>query len=177
MLLVRRIGRRKWPATFTDGSADRIPADAVTADLRTQNNSLSFWICEDVDDLEGAVLAIAAAAQRITPIDIVWIEDHELQFSEYRRVRTDGDTPVAAWRQRHLDLGGLDYAGLGNVASVVADAVSANRWRRVPLPRVREMLAKSVSEDALRLDDLEPKVQSEIRTALDKRTERPYPGP
>ena len=174
MLLVRRIGRRKWPTTYADGSVDRIPADAVTADLRTQKNRLSFWICKGVDDLEGAVLAIAAAAQRITPIDIVWIEDHERRFSGYRRVRTEGDTPVAAWRQRHLDLGGLDYAGLGMLASVVADAVSADRWQRVPLPRVREMLARAVSEDARRLDDLEPRVQSEIRTALDKRAERPY---
>lgn len=177
MLLVRRIGRRKWPITYTDGPSDRIPADAVTADLRTRKNRLSFWICKDVDDLEGAVLAIAAAAQRVTSIDIVWIEDDEHHFSGYRRVRTEGDTPVAAWRQRHLDLEELDYAGLGMVASAVAHAVGANRWRRVSLPRVREMLARSVSEDAIRLDDLEPKVQSEIQTALDKRTKRPYPGP
>lgn len=169
MLLVRRIGRRKWPTTYAEASVEQIPADAVTADLRTHRNCLSFWTCDDIGDLDGAVLAIAAAAPRIATIDVVWIEDHERRFPGYDRLETEGVTPVAAWRQRHLDIAGLDYAGLGLVASAVADAVCAERCRRTPAPRVRAMLAKSVSENGLRLDDLEPRVRSGVQAALEKR--------
>lgn len=171
MLLVRRIGRRKWPTAHAGASADRIPADAITADLRTQQNRLSFWTCEDLEDIEGAVLAIAAAAPRVATIDVVWIEDDESRFCGYGRLRTEGDTPVTAWKRRHLDIEGFDFAGLGLVASAVADAVGAERCRRIPARRVRQMLAKSVSENGLRLDDLEPKVRSEVRAALDEREE------
>ena len=45
------ITRPKWQPK--DGLAlDEIPADAITADLRTANNALSFWQCGQATDLE-----------------------------------------------------------------------------------------------------------------------------
>ena len=43
MFLARKISRAKWPAT-RELSVSEIPADAVTGDLRTQNNALSFFL-------------------------------------------------------------------------------------------------------------------------------------
>ena len=48
-------------------SAGEISADAITGDLRTQGNSLSFWQCgiAEQDKLEEAALAIAAGRDSI----------------------------------------------------------------------------------------------------------------
>lgn len=54
--------------------SDEISADAVTADLRTRDNTLSFWQCDGTDhEVEEAALAIAAAGNRVDRLDIVWI--------------------------------------------------------------------------------------------------------
>jgi len=54
-----------------------ISADAVTTDLRTRNNNLSFWQCSEKTnkEIENVVLAIAAGRDKIDRIDIVLIDD------------------------------------------------------------------------------------------------------
>ena len=42
MYLARKISRAKWGAGGLL-TPDEIPADAITLDLRTQGNALSFW--------------------------------------------------------------------------------------------------------------------------------------
>jgi hypothetical protein len=66
MFLARMITRPKWQPKQGLAS-DEIPADAITADLRTSNNVLSFWQCGEATDPEisTAVLAIAAGRDRL----------------------------------------------------------------------------------------------------------------
>ena len=44
-VLARKIARAKWEPKPELGN-DEIAADAVTADLKTTGNTLSFWRCE-----------------------------------------------------------------------------------------------------------------------------------
>ena len=116
MFLARKIARAKWAAK--DGlSESEIPADAVTADLKTQQNSLSFWRCpsDEKHDIEEAVLAIAAAGDRVDRLDIVWIADEELQADGQSLKDTAGRTPVTDMVAMHVDVSRLDYVRLGNV--------------------------------------------------------------
>lgn len=78
MYLARKIARAKW--TSNGNSSNRvtaagIAADAVTGDLRTQDNTLSFWTCPSGtdDDVEEAALAIAATWERLGKLDLVWL--------------------------------------------------------------------------------------------------------
>lgn len=171
MFLVRRIPLAKWPKTYTEAAAGRISADAITADLRTSGNCLSFWTCDRDDQIESVALAIAAAADRLDRIDVVWIEDEERRFSRYRRLSTPGETPVAEWRTRHLDIAGLDHEGLGVVALAVARSIAAKRCRRLPALRVKERLADAVSDGALSLDALDPRIRDKVQATVERREE------
>ena len=67
MYLVRKITRAKWDRTDQLGEVE-IPADAVTADLRTTDNALSLWASPDAagDGLTDAVLAPDFIGWRVT---------------------------------------------------------------------------------------------------------------
>lgn len=72
--LVRKITRIKWDVA--EGLAkSEIPADAISVDLRTKSNALSFWQCasESSDDIAEVALALAAAGGNIGPMDLVWL--------------------------------------------------------------------------------------------------------
>ncbi|TVR63975.1 MAG: hypothetical protein EA420_06150 [Candidatus Competibacteraceae bacterium] len=74
--LARKITRPKWESR--EGfAAGEIPADAVTADLRTTGNTLSFWTCEPPPDdgIRAVVLALATGADRLDRMDLVWVEE------------------------------------------------------------------------------------------------------
>jgi len=113
---VRKIGKAKWNIgrnVKTDLDFHQIPADAVTADLRTSKNSLSFWRSETEADLGNAVLAIVANRERIDPIDFIWLKYQELEDDGHSFEESEGQTPVIDLVDRHVDI--TSQAGSLNV--------------------------------------------------------------
>ena len=167
MFLARMITRHKWQ--LKDGLAlDEIPADAITADLRTANNTLSFWQCGQATEPEvsDAVLAIAAGRDRIQKLDIVWILTDQLE-SDGQRIRLKrGRTPVAGLPERHVDVCHLDYHRLGRIGDRVAAAISEEQWKRFRKREIADLLVKAVHNGRLSESDLAEKIQTELRAAL-----------
>lgn len=154
MFLARKITRAKWEHTTIN--AGRIPADAVPADLRTRNNALSFWRCGSASDeeLDDAVLALAASSTRLDKIDLVWVSEADLQADGQELVDTKGQTPVQDLIEKHVDAQQLDYERLGKIAAKVALAINGCRFRRVSKQRVKSLLAKAMERQRVEITEL-----------------------
>ena len=163
MFFARKITRAKWVAT-EDLSDGEIPADAVTVDLRTQQNSLSFWRCptDEYRDIEKAALAIAAAGDRVDKLDVVWIPDEELQADGQVLEDSAGRTPVTDMAAMHVDVSRLDYVRLGNVARGIAAAIEANRWRRLTRRRVKALIEDAVDQGRVDPASLGKSLRAEV---------------
>ena len=151
MFLARKIARAKWDAkrNIERGLEEgEISSDAVTGDLRTQKDTLSFWRCRtgSEDDIRDAALAIAAAGERLDKLDIVWLVDSELQADGHTLKDTEGRTPVADLSKRHVDICKLDYIRLGKVAQRVVAAIEDQRCRRLTKARVKGLLVTAVQQ-------------------------------
>ena len=170
MFLARKITQAKWrpKAGFAEGE---IAADAVTVDLKTQDNSLSFWRCptETTQDLEKAVLAIAATRNRVEKLEIVWLTDDDLRNDCQTLANTEGDTPVSELKELHVDVCRLDYVRLGKVASRIATALENCRWRRITKGRVKKLLVEAVKQKRVELADLQESIQAEVQKSLKAR--------
>ena len=149
-------------------SAGEIAADAVTADLRTSGNALSFWRCGGAAEaeVERVALAMAAAGDRIDRLDLVWIGEEHLAADGQAWEDTDGRTPVTGSRGLHVDVLRLDYVRLGGVAKRVADAIASERCVRVTRVRVKRLLVAAVVRGDVALADLADRVGDEVGDAL-----------
>ena len=163
MFLARKINRAKWEAR-EELEADEIPADAVTVDLRTKENSLSFWRCPtDTDsDVEKVALAIAAAGQRVDRLDIVWMADEDFQNDGHVLRNTEGSTPLADMAAMHVDVARLDYVRLGKVARQVNAALEGDRHRRLTRARVKNLIREAVGQGRINRGDLHDKLRAEV---------------
>lgn len=168
MYLARKITRAKWDpkGDLPDGE---IAADAVTGDLRTKGNTLSFWRCHSAmnSDLEDAALAIAATWDRLDKLDLVWLATCDIQVAKLTLKETAGKTPVTDLIKRHVDLCKLDYVRLGKVAQMVAIAIGDKQHRRFTKASVRDLLVQAVREERLSLDKLSEGLRDEIATLVD----------
>ena len=167
MFLARKISRAKWEAK-EELSEGEISADAVTVDLHTKGNTLSFWRCgggREVE-VEEAALAIAAAGQRVDKIDIVWVDENELKTDGQTLEDTPGRTHVTELINRHVDVCRLDYVRLGNVAHRVLAAIEEDRWTRLSKGRITEILVAAVEQGRVNLDDLQQGVQKQVNRSL-----------
>ena len=167
MFLARKIARAKWDAkrNVERGLEEgEISADAVTGDLRTEKDTLSFWRCGAGanGDIEDAALAIAAAGERLDKLDIVWLADNELQADGHTLKDTDGRTPVTDLSEMHVDICKLDYVRLGKVAQRVAAAVEEQRFCRLTKARVRGLLVAAVQHGRIIPDKLADGLRAEI---------------
>lgn len=167
MFLARKIARAKWDVqrNIERGLEEgEISADAVTGDLRTHMDALSFWRCGTGadDDVNEAALAIAAAGERLDKLDIVWLADGELRADGHNLKDTEGRTPLAGLSERHVDICKLDYVRLGRVAQRVVAAIEAQQWRRLTKARVKELLVAAVQQGRLMPNELADGLRAEI---------------
>lgn len=167
MFFARKISLAKWSDRPTL-AAGEISADAVTADLRTKDDTLSFWRCGSgtAEDVDTATLAIAAAGNRIDKLDLVWIASDELDAEGQSWTETEGETPVRRLRSFHIDIVSLDYRRLGRVAHCIARSIEHQRFRRVPRGRVLEILGSAVRDGHVEIGDLKEGVRKALSRSV-----------
>lgn len=164
MFLARKITRAKWESD--EGlSKEEISADAVTADLRTSDNALSFWKCEPTSEqsIEDVALAIVANGSRIDKVELVWLTEDKLLDDGQTLENSKGKTPFAELVNQHFDVSRLDYVRLGKVAHCVVDAINANQYRRLRKKRVAELLATAIVQGRIDPNSLHEKIREELR--------------
>ena len=171
MFLIRKIARAKWG--LKQGlSSEEIPADAVTADLRTKENSLSFWKCQSdsKENIEEVALAIVAASNSVERLDLIYIANDKLQEDGQTWKDTDGRTPVEDLVKQHVDVYRLDYVRLGKIASRIATAIKADSYIYLTKKSLTKLLVTAVKQKRIDLDKLEEKVKVEVQKLLDQET-------
>ena len=167
MFVARMITRAKWDPK-PELQTGEISADAVTGDLRTRYNSLSFWRCAGATkgDVEDVALAIAAGRDAVAKIEIVWVKEEDLQADGQTLVTTDGHTPVADFVRCHVDVRRLDYERLGKVGRRIVASIAANQHSLLTRKRVRDLLESAVSAGRISLDELSEKIRADLLTSL-----------
>ena len=160
MFLARKISRAKWEAK-RDLSEGEIPDDAITVDLRTKDNKLSFWRCSETE-VEDVALAIAATRDNVDKLDIVWVDEGELKTDGQTLENTKGDTPVTELAERHVDVCQLDSVRLGKVAHRVMAAIKKGQCTRLTKKQVTNILVAAVKQKRVDLNDLRPSLRKKI---------------
>lgn len=161
--LARKISRAKW-----EGSLDGpISADALTCDLKTANNTLSFWRFGIGEEraYEDAALALASGQQELDKIDIVSLDETELlQEASLELSNSDGSTPVLRLKPFHVDAVALDVDRIVHIARIVARRVRSapSHVKRFSKVEVREILKRAIFDGHLSAEAL----QQKLRTAL-----------
>ncbi|MCY3669204.1 MAG: hypothetical protein OXH81_26405 [Gemmatimonadetes bacterium] len=163
MFLARKISLAKW-SKKSELEVGEIPADAVTADLRTQDNKLSFWRCGDAEEIEinEAVLALSAVGTRVDKIDVVWLAADDLQNDGQTLQDTKERTPVLELAELHVDVCRLDYIRLGKVAQHIFTAIQKDQYLRLGKARVKQLLAEAVEQERIDPNDLQQRVCEEL---------------
>lgn len=169
--LARKISRAKWvPCTYIP--QDGIRADAITACLRTQQDTLSVWQCQSLDnDIAEVVLALSTVMDRAETINIVLLDRENLNSDGLSLEETPNntDTKIEDLRSRHVDIINLDMSKLCIVARHVAAKTRDNTDCFIfTKKQVKELICKAIREQRLKINDLKQPMQTEIQKHLNQ---------
>lgn len=166
-VFVRMIARAKWEQN-PDLREGEIAADAVTGDLRTTQNRLSFWRCRaaEIVELESAALAMAASRDRLDRLELVYLDEDGIRARGLRTRATLGNTPVSSLRSSHIDVAELDLDRLGTIAGMIATAHRTNAVLKMSRLEVLAILVRAVRDGLVSTDALRVDLKTKVEAAL-----------
>ena len=170
MFLARKFSNSKWFGK-TGTPFNPVTADAVTCDLRTQDNKLSFWKCKTADkrDLREVVLALSSNYHRLDKCNIVLIDIDEFRNLGLNLDLSPGNSRVQDLADTHVDVCKLSYAKLGGIASLISQSLQLCRFDQFERKDVCDILADAVSANRVNVDSFDTKLRSAVQGCLDQR--------
>ena len=168
MFLARKVAPSKWRKR-TGLSCGEIPADAVTLDLRTTENALSFWRCDDKKGVADVALAMAAAGDHLEGLDIALVPMGKMRRDRQTLDQTDGNTPVCDLVSNHINVSCIDYVRLGAIATSIEYSVTTDQMHRFTKGKIRGLLLKAVNDGRVDVNDLKGGVKESIKSELEKK--------
>jgi len=96
-----------------------VPADAVTSEFRTKNNTLSIWRVADKAAPEHGILAIALSSSVIEAMDFVLFDEDAVNDEGLSAIRTDpGKNPYLCAAGRHFDISDMRLRSLSSLCLI-----------------------------------------------------------
>lgn len=173
---VRKIARAKW-SVLNDGAEKIIEnyrADAIANDMKTTNNTLSFWRVDSLSevDLEPVIVINSLLGDTINKIELLCIPEEML--TEFSFEPQDGDTIVVNYKKLHFNLVKMTIKTLLDFAKDVVLTILHNDEkepkedsaipliRRIGKPEQLELIIKWLDRDEFSLDDLKEKQREAV---------------
>jgi hypothetical protein len=160
--LVRKIAPAKWSDT---SSLEALSADALTADLRTRDNTLSLWEIDSEDELDDAVLALAISknATKIEKMDLVVIPKETILAKELSIRASPGDTFAEELSNIHREIVDLKYSSLGIFAQIIIDLLSKNAPTTITKIKVENIVKVAYKNNTIDISCLPEDMQRRIK--------------
>ena len=151
---VRIINRALWPKTddiMHGFDVDKLEAKTITKEFRNNDNTLSLWAVENVDD---AVLAMITSANKIDDMWTLKISDSIIENSKLE-VKNEATHPnVKGIGQFHYNIKNLTYKSLADVSNVIIEALkNEENLREYTKNDIQEIL-----DDAIEQGRVDPKL-------------------
>jgi hypothetical protein len=164
VFLARSISTAKWKAR-SNIAEDEIPADAVTYDMRTADNMLSFWLYDPGREgsLDDIALALASARDNVQRLDLVWLDQEQVEQIKLKIDSTLGETPAKHLRDNHRDVVGIDLVRLVDLARTIANALTNNQTKRFTERQIQALLSKAAKDNLIATSDLKRSVAEKLQ--------------
>ena len=161
--VARKFARAKWDVKPFMGKDD-ISADAVTGCLRTNDNKLSLWVCEEEGEtVEEVVLALATAGNRLEKMHLLVLPRVDLEAIGLTLEPSDGRTHVDDLIKRHADAVQVTLRNLSQIAQLFAGRIrSGIGYHLFTRLDVRRIIDKAISARRVHLEELDEHLQNEL---------------
>lgn len=161
--LARKVSLAKWRSPAW-ASIESIPADAVSIDLKTSGNTLSFWRAGggDADSEEQATLALLGTLQRLDKMDIAFVDESLLAGINVQA--NPGSTAFTELRGLHVDLADLNHEALSLTAKALGAEVFSSRTRQLTRLEVKKRLQDALREGRIVGDSLPADLRKDLES-------------
>lgn len=165
MRYIRKLSKKSNLFKIKDSTVnDDIDADVLRQELSTSGNKLSFWKCENSEDLKDAMKAILLSSTGIETSQFIIIED--LVLEKYGIEMDDsekGATGYKGFEDWHVNFCKLNYGKLGVLLDIIKEIASdENNTPELKREEVKKYIIEVREAGLLNEERLKPELKSAI---------------
>lgn len=176
-ILVRMIEKQKWEkVNLMELGYNKTPADTITSDLKTSSNTLSLWLIDSINDLVKGVLALAVVRNKITRLDVMIFEEHELVQNGllFKCTPENGHCPVEEFNRNHFDIINMDYEKLGKLSDlIIANLSNEKKCLRFDKAQISNILYDGFINQVFSSGELNESLENELKKIIIKKQNLP----
>lgn len=164
MLYIRKLSKKSNLYKIKDVSLNAVEADVLKQELGTSRNTLSFWKCNTIDDLEDAMKAIVLSTTSIDTSQFIVLDDELLEKHGIRVDDTElGATGYKGYEKLHVNFCDLNYEKIGGIIEMIRE-ISFDKTRTPELKReqVKNYIIEVRKQGLLDEDALRPELKNAI---------------
>lgn len=161
-MIARTIDIALWTHPDNNSTKCDITTDSITKDLKTTNNTLSFWKISDIKDIGQVVLAWITSRDKITDAYVTWLDDDFSVKKEIECVEVDGETLVEDLKNWHRDLANLNFWKIGYISLGIIEQVEKNNYLLFEEGDVEQLVYDAVCANRISIEVLPKKIKKRI---------------
>lgn len=173
---VRKIARAKWNLKIigSENVIQNYRADAIANDMRTTNDTLSFWRTDSLEpeDVNPIIVINSLLGDSITKIDLLCIPEE--MISEFDLEQVDGNTILYSFKDRHYNVVELTVKKLEDFASdIVLTLLSMSEQNSEYIKRIKAndqlfLIDKYIASGQIKYEDLKERQKTDFKKYLEK---------
>lgn len=160
-VLMKKIERAKWLQKEIL-AGEPVSADAITINLRSKDNKISFWEMEKGEDIEDVLLAVITNCDRVTASDIVIIDKEVIRKEGLTIEYEEGITKVDDMKDKHRNVYDMDYNKLGILAKLIVEEFKKNEVKRYTRKQIIGIIKNALNMERINIADLKDSMASEV---------------
>jgi len=158
---IRRVTGKYWSFKCPN-SMKKLPADLITMDMRTEDNSFSLYKIEKNNFLNKVILGLAINRERIQKLQYIRIDESRIKSEKFKIQKTDGHTKLDVVNNNHFDIINLKSHTIVELAWFLAKIVEKGDTETIPKQEIKKMITEAINCGEIDISVLTKNVQEEI---------------
>ncbi|MDY0278814.1 MAG: hypothetical protein RBQ97_12100 [Acholeplasma sp.] len=167
MFFIRCIRISNWPDPRKIKPLANISSDAITKDLKTNQNLMSWWEVDNISEQSFELIAAAIVSQykQEDSVSLVALpKDLVCEIAQEIKHAPNNQVPIIGVGDKHYNIKILDYETLGKLADAISKVTSGNVEfvRRYKFGKLISIINTLNQENRVNKDNLEVAVKKHI---------------
>lgn len=168
MYYVRKMSKDKnYSRIKYTSNIDELGSDILKQEFSTQSNTLSFWKCENMENIETTIKAILLSSNKIEKCKMIIISSEIIEKYGLEVEENNGHTGYIGRENLHIDIKNLTYKKIGDMLRIYKD-ISANDTYSKDYTKedVKRLIKEVYYESKLNFDILDKSFARDIKKML-----------
>lgn len=168
MYYVRKMSKDKnYSRIKYTSNIDDLESDILKQELSTQSNTLSFWKCESMEDIETTIKAILLSSNKIEKCKMIFISSEIIEQYGLEVEENKGKTGYVGHETLHIDIKGLTYKKIGDMLRIYKDISKIDTYSKdYTRDEVKSLIKEVYDEGKLNFDILDKSFVRDIKKML-----------